>query len=193
LLAFCSFGCGRGRTSGTAAAAPGLEGFGHFGESSGSGGGQTYRFRYPYLLENGRLAVAGFSHFGEKPMGPAFLVVTRLPTKDNVSQSFSSHSEDDRHRWSLQLSSGNDRAISIEHRADENAGQETIRLNNQEYDLTQGSVFAVDLVADPPSVTQAKADLPSLLPDASPTRDQFRAALTELRREHSPVESLYTE
>jgi hypothetical protein len=169
----------------------GLEGFGHLGETSGATAGKTnYRFRYPYLLENGCLAVAGFSQYGERAMSPSFLAIVKLPSENSFYRSFNSQSSGEGHTWRLRLIAGDDKASTIDHAIKNDPQDERFALGGKDYALEDGRVFVFDLTAAPPQAAQINADLSKLLPDPNPTREQFRAALQSLRAEHAPVEEL---
>jgi hypothetical protein len=169
----------------------GMDSFGHLGEASGSSGGKTdYRFRYPYLMENGCLAVAGFSQYGERAMSPSFLVIVRLPSVDSFYRSFNSSSSGDGHTWRLGLIEGGGEASTIRHTVENELQDERFFLGGKEYALEDGRVFTFDLTTEPPQATQTDADLGKLLPDPDPTQEQFRAALQNVRADHKAVEEL---
>lgn len=180
--------------SGDQETAGGLEGFGHLGEASGDGARGEYRFHYPYLLEDGRVAVAGISQFGEKPLSPAFLIVARLPSKNAFQRRVDFFSSDGRHLWSLGLDQSDGGKCIVKYEADEKKQEEGFWVLDRRYALENGGrLFAIDLTTKPPKVTRFRNDLAKVFADARPTREQFRAALQKLRAEEPVLASLFEE
>jgi hypothetical protein len=168
--------------------------FGHLGDSKTG----EFEGRVPFYQDGNLMVYMPLSGYPGKPLGLAYVLITRLMPGVEVRSDGGLGSADDFLQISPAQVDSKGRFFRFKYTVNiDDSGNvihgtpptERFSTDGQSYKPESGRVFLADLTADPPSVTQVQIDLAGVLsrPGEDPTHDELKAGVEKLAGQDKAV------
>jgi hypothetical protein len=151
--------------------------------SLGSHKTNDFTAKLPFYKDGELMVYLAISGYPGKPLGPAYVLVTRLAFTDRLLYDGGFGMSNDYLAISPAQYDSKERPFRFNYSAEGKPIVEKFSAGNKTYQPDDGCVFLLDLSADPPSVTQLKVDLTDVLAahaEASPSAAELKAAVEKL-------------